>query len=73
MDYASFYSSLIPCVFGAFSNFDWAGDVNDYHSTMGFYIFFILSHFMEEKPSPASFSSTKFAYRALASTTAEIV
>lgn len=75
-----YQSLLLPSSFGlelrAFSNGDWAGDPSDSNFTTGFYTFLndsLISWRSKKKQSVVVRSSVEAEYRAMTSTTAEIV
>lgn len=64
-----------PPILHAFSDADWAGDRDDYTSTMGHVVFFGRTPitWCSKKQKSLARSSTEAEYRAVASTTAEIM
>ncbi|XP_065636606.1 uncharacterized mitochondrial protein AtMg00810-like [Quercus suber] len=70
-----FYSAQSPLVLRAFSDADWAGDPTDQRSTTG-YCFLLGSSLISWRSKKQTFvarSSTEAEYRALASTTSELL
>ncbi|CAM8988176.1 unnamed protein product [Rhodiola kirilowii] len=66
---------LLSCTLSAFSDSDWAGDIDDRRSTGGYAVFLgsNLIAWSAKKQTTVSRSSTESEYKAVADTTAEII